>query len=160
VLGFGADIEQKGDMGGAPDPQLAMLATLSTEEVIPSDHPIRRIQVVVDAVLAEMDDTFDEMYATPGRSSVKPESFVGGDGVDAPRIWRHSTGCSIGSPRWPIDRSRARAATRRRVFQYGRRTRRRASAGPSTVSPKATAALRSGLTEMPTATGAGLTSAG
>lgn len=38
---------------------LAMLTSLSTEELIPPDHPIR---VVADAVLAELDDTFDAMY--------------------------------------------------------------------------------------------------
>ena len=43
-----------------------MLTTLSTENLIPVDHPIRRIRVVVDAVLAGMDDTFDAMYASSG----------------------------------------------------------------------------------------------
>ena len=63
-------------MRGTPDPQLAMLTTLSTEELIPADHPIRRIRTVVDAVLAELDDTFDAMYATSGRSSVPPETLL------------------------------------------------------------------------------------
>lgn len=63
-------------MRGAPDPQLAMLTTVSTEELIPVDHPIRRIRVVVDAVLAEMDDVFDAMYAVRGRASVPPEALL------------------------------------------------------------------------------------
>jgi transposase len=63
-------------MRGSPDPQLAMLTTLSTEELIPSDHPIRRIRVVVDAVLAELDDIFDAMYASGGRHSVPPETLL------------------------------------------------------------------------------------
>ncbi|MFN3256330.1 MAG: transposase [Ilumatobacter sp.] len=63
-------------MRGAPDPQLAMLTTLSTEDLIPVDHPIRRIRVIVDAVLAELDDVFDAMYSTSGRSSVPPESLL------------------------------------------------------------------------------------
>ncbi len=53
-----------------------MLTTLSTEELIPVDHPIRRIRVIVDAVLAELDDTFDAMYASSGRSSVPPEALL------------------------------------------------------------------------------------
>jgi transposase len=63
-------------MRGAPDPQLAMLTSLSTEDLIPVDHPIRRIRVVVEAVLAELDDTFDAMYAASGRSSVPPEALL------------------------------------------------------------------------------------
>lgn len=63
-------------MRGAPDPQLAMLTTLSTEDLIPADHPIRRIRVVVDEVLAELDDDFDAMYASGGRRSVPPEALL------------------------------------------------------------------------------------
>src|SRR5919107_342735 len=34
-------MEKNGGMRGSPDPQLAMLSTLSTEDLIPADHPIR-----------------------------------------------------------------------------------------------------------------------
>jgi Transposase domain (DUF772) len=57
-------------------PQLAMLTTLSTEELIPPDHPIRRIRIVVDAVLAELDPVFDDMYSAGGRASVPPETLL------------------------------------------------------------------------------------
>src|SRR5678815_3895836 len=63
-------------MRGAPDPQLAMLTSLSTEELIPVDHPIRRIRAVVDAVLADLDGTFEAMYAAGGRRSVPPETLL------------------------------------------------------------------------------------
>jgi transposase len=63
-------------MRGSPDPQLAMLMTLSTEELIPSGHPIRRIRAVVDVVLADLDDVFDGMYAAGGRASVPPEALL------------------------------------------------------------------------------------
>lgn len=59
-------------MCGTPDLQLAMLTSVSTEDLIPADRPIRRIRVVVDAVLAELDLILDEMYATSGRRSVPP----------------------------------------------------------------------------------------
>jgi hypothetical protein len=74
VLAFGARIEKNVGMRGAPDPQLAMLTTLSTEDLIPPDHPIRRIRAVVDVVLPELD----------GRgSSQRPAGDVAeGDGVD------------------------------------------------------------------------------
>jgi transposase len=53
-----------------------MLSSLSAEELIPADHPIRRIRKVVDVVLAELDGEFDAMYATSGRPSVPPETLL------------------------------------------------------------------------------------
>jgi transposase len=53
-----------------------MLTTLQPGDLIPADHPIRRIRVVVDAVLAELDDDLDAMYATSGRPSVPPEVLL------------------------------------------------------------------------------------
>ena len=55
---------------------MAMLSSLSTEDLIPVDHPIRRIRVVVDTVLADLDDTFESMYSTQGRASVPPEQLL------------------------------------------------------------------------------------
>jgi transposase len=63
-------------MRGKPDQQLAMLSSLSTEDLIPKDHPIRRIRRVVDEVLAEMDGEFDAMYSRIGRPSVPPEQLL------------------------------------------------------------------------------------
>ena len=63
-------------MRGTPDRQLSMLSSLSTEDLIPADHPIRRIRVVVDEVLAGMDTEFDAMYAVSGRRSVPPEQLL------------------------------------------------------------------------------------
>jgi transposase len=61
---------------GTPERQMAMLTTLSPEDLIPSDHPIRRIRVVVDAVLSELDGELTAMYSTVGRPSVPPEQLL------------------------------------------------------------------------------------
>src|SRR5437016_3248729 len=61
---------------GTPDPQLAMLSSLQPGDLIPEDHPIRRIRKVVDAVLAELDDELSAMYASGGRPSVPPEQLL------------------------------------------------------------------------------------
>ena len=45
------------------------------------DHPIRRIRVIVDSVLAELDDVFDEMYATLGSLECPTREPVEGDDV-------------------------------------------------------------------------------
>jgi hypothetical protein len=57
--------------------QLAMLTTLSPEELVPVDHPIRRIRVVVEAVLAEL-----EGHVCPLGTSERPaRAAVEGDGA-------------------------------------------------------------------------------
>lgn len=53
-----------------------MLTTLSPEELIPPDHPIRRIRQVVEVVLADLDGEFDAMYSRSGRPSVPPEQLL------------------------------------------------------------------------------------
>ena len=63
-------------MRGNPERQLSMLSSLSTEDLIPADHPIRRIRVVVDEVLVGLDGEFDAMYSASGRRSVPPETLL------------------------------------------------------------------------------------
>ncbi len=69
-------MEKNGGVRGTPERQLNMLSSLSTEDLIPLDHPIRRIRAVVDEVLAGLDGEFDAMYATSGRRSVPPETLL------------------------------------------------------------------------------------
>ena len=53
-----------------------MLSSLSTEDLIPRGHPIRKIRRIVDEVLVELDGDFEAMYARIGRPSVPPEQLL------------------------------------------------------------------------------------
>jgi transposase len=63
-------------MRGKPERQLAMLSSLSTEDLIPKDHPIRKIRRLVEVVLDELDGEFDAMYSRIGRPSIPPEQLL------------------------------------------------------------------------------------
>jgi transposase len=63
-------------MRGTTTRHATMLSTLTTDSLIPLDHPIRRIKPVVEAVLAELAPEFDAMYARTGRQSVPPEHLL------------------------------------------------------------------------------------
>lgn len=68
-----------GCMRGTPNRQLSMLSmlsSLSTDDLIPAGHPIRKIRVAVDTVLAEMDGLSEARYSTQGRPSVPPEMLL------------------------------------------------------------------------------------
>jgi transposase len=58
-------------MRGTTTRQATMLSTLTSDSLIPLDHPIRRIKPVVEAV-----PEFDAMYARSGRQSVPPEHLL------------------------------------------------------------------------------------
>ena len=63
-------------MRGTVDDQMAMLSTLSTEDLIEADHPIRSIRATVDEVLAGLDGELGAMYPARGRPSVPPEMLL------------------------------------------------------------------------------------
>jgi transposase len=46
------------------------------DEFVPSDHPLRAIQVLVNDALARLNELFNEIYADTGRASVAPEKLV------------------------------------------------------------------------------------
>lgn len=56
--------------------QTAMLSTVTTDDLVPADHPIRRIKPVVEAILARLEPVFQEMYSEIGRPSVPPEHLL------------------------------------------------------------------------------------
>ena len=63
-------------MRGRLDNQVTMLVALTPDELVPQDHPIRRIKPIVDLVLKDMSPTFNRMYAEMGRPSVPPEHLL------------------------------------------------------------------------------------
>ncbi len=76
VLAWRACVRQTVVVRGKPEQQLAMLTSLSTEDLIPADHPIRRIRRIVDEVLADLDGEFEAMYSRIGRPSIPPEQLL------------------------------------------------------------------------------------
>lgn len=53
--------------------QRGMFSYVSLEDRIPEAHPLRGVRKLADAVLAEMSQDFDGIYATVGRPSIPPE---------------------------------------------------------------------------------------
>ena len=56
--------------------QTAMLSAVTTEDLVPKDHPIRRIKPIVDAILVDLEPTFRQMYSGIGRPSIPPEHLL------------------------------------------------------------------------------------
>ena len=65
-------------MRGSTIQQVPMLSTLTPDDLVPADHPLRRIKVIVDRALDELSPVFDEMYAATGRASIPPERLLKG----------------------------------------------------------------------------------
>ena len=63
-------------MRGETSRQTIMLLGVTPEELVPADHPIRRIKPIVERVLAALSSTFDAMYAAGGRPSIPPEHLL------------------------------------------------------------------------------------
>lgn len=55
-----------------------MLSLQTPEQMVPADHPLRRVKELADAALKELSSAFDEMYASSGRQSVPPETLLKG----------------------------------------------------------------------------------
>ena len=63
-------------MRGREEEQGAMLLSITPEELVPRDHPIRRIRAITDRVLKEMSPVLGTMYSGLGRPSVAPERLL------------------------------------------------------------------------------------
>jgi transposase len=63
-------------MRGPVQRQAKMLMGVTTEDFIPSEHPIRRVRAIVDELLASLSPQLTAMYAPDGRYSVPPEHLI------------------------------------------------------------------------------------
>ena len=63
-------------MRGTSDQQIESLVALTPEDLVPQEHPIRRIKPLADRVLQGLSPTFSRMYAKGGRPSVPPEHLL------------------------------------------------------------------------------------
>jgi transposase len=63
-------------MRGDGEQQAEMLLALTPDQLVPADHPIRRIKAIVEPVLRRLSPRFDAMYAERGRPSIPPEHLL------------------------------------------------------------------------------------
>jgi transposase len=62
-------------MRGSTTRQVTFLS-VTTDQLVAADHPIRRVKPFVEAALAELSPVFDQMYAQEGRPSIPPEHLL------------------------------------------------------------------------------------
>ena len=63
-------------MRGKAETQVTMLSTVTADEMVPRNHPIRLIKPLVEHSLKELSPTFSQMYAENGRPSIPPEHLL------------------------------------------------------------------------------------
>jgi transposase-like protein DUF772 len=63
-------------MRGFTARQVTMLALVDPDQLIPVDHPIRRVKPIVEAALRELEPIFGLMYSEVGRRSIPPEHLL------------------------------------------------------------------------------------
>jgi transposase len=63
-------------MRGDDVQQEALFSLVSTEDRIPAGHPLRKLRIVVNGLLASMHDAFTPLYADVGRPSIAPERLL------------------------------------------------------------------------------------
>jgi transposase len=63
-------------MRGPDNAQSSMFSYISAERRLPRDHPLRKIRVMADTALKDLDRRFEGMYAAFGRPSIAPERLL------------------------------------------------------------------------------------
>lgn len=62
-------------MRGTTTRQVTFLS-VTTDQLVATDHPIRRVKPFVEAALVELSPVFERMYAQDGRPSIPPEHLL------------------------------------------------------------------------------------
>ncbi|MBA2598026.1 MAG: IS5 family transposase [Chloroflexia bacterium] len=65
-------------MRGDATKQTTMLLAVTPDQLVPADHPIRRVKPIVERALRVLSPTFSAMYAATGRPSIPPEHLLKG----------------------------------------------------------------------------------
>ena len=63
-------------MRGSDERSDFLFSYVSPEQRVPTDHPMRPIRRIVDAVLGRLSPQFDAMYTDFGRPSIPPEQLL------------------------------------------------------------------------------------
>jgi transposase len=63
-------------MRGREKKQATIFSTVSPEQRVPKDHPLRDIQLLADEALKALSPTFSRMYSKMGRPSIPPERLL------------------------------------------------------------------------------------
>ena len=54
----------------------SMFSYVSPEGLVPPDHPLRAIRLLVNRALERLADEFDALYAASGRGRIAPEKLL------------------------------------------------------------------------------------
>jgi len=63
-------------MRGVDEQTGALFSYLSPEALVPPDHPLRPIRLLVNRALERLSPTFSKLYANSGRASIAPEKLL------------------------------------------------------------------------------------
>jgi transposase len=63
-------------MRGLEKRQNALFSYVSLEDRVPRDHPLRKLRVLVNGILASMNTLLEERYSHTGRPSIPPEQLL------------------------------------------------------------------------------------
>ncbi len=63
-------------MRGPDGMQETLFSFTSLEQLVPGDHPLRRVKKLVDEALVGLNDLFNQIYAETGRASIAPEKLL------------------------------------------------------------------------------------